>query len=124
MADPELFVAPYGRAAAVLLRERLTAAKSDDPLHPVSVLVPTNYVGVSTRRLLATAALGPVTTRGRGIAGLTLLTVYRLAELLGAPVLAAAGRRPVSTPLLGASVRQVLRDIPGIFAPVVYHPST
>jgi ATP-dependent helicase/nuclease subunit B len=124
MPAPALFVTPYGRPAAARLRERLSAAKADDPLHPVTVLVPTNYVGVSTRRLLASGELGAVTAHGVGIAGLTLLTVYRLAELLGAPVLAAAGRRPVSTPLLGAVVRQVLRTEPGIFAPVAGHPST
>lgn len=120
----QLFVSPYGRPAAQLLHERVAAAKAGDPLQPVTVLVPTNYVGVSTRRLLATGALGPVTARGVGVAGLTLLTVYRLAELLGAPTLAAAGRRPVSTPLVGAAVRQVLREAPGIFAPVTGHPST
>jgi len=124
MEDLQLFVSPYGRPAAQLLHERVAAAKAGDPLQPVTVLVPTNYVGVSTRRLLATGALGPVTARGVGIAGLTLLTVYRLAELLGAPTLAAAGRRPVSTPLVGAAVRQVLREAPGIFAPVTGHPST
>jgi hypothetical protein len=124
LSDLALFVTPYGRPAAELLRDRVAAAKADDPLQPVTVLVPTNYVGVSTRRLLATGALGPVTSRGTGIAGLTLLTVYRLAELLGAPVLAAVGRRPVSTPLVGAAIRQVLREAPGIFAPVTGHPST
>ena len=124
MPAPALFVTPYGRPAATRLRERLSAAKTADPLHPVTVLVPTNYVGVSVRRLLASGELGAVSARGGGIAGLMLLTVYRLAELLGAPALAAAGRRPVSTPLLGAVVRQALRTEPGIFAPVVAHPST
>jgi RecB family exonuclease len=124
MTQPVLFVTAHGRPAAEALRERVAEAKADDPLAPVTVLVPTNYVGVSIRRLLATGALGPVTTRGAGIAGLTLLTVYRLAELLGAPGLAAAGRRPVSTPLVGATVRQVLSEAPGIFAPVAGHPST
>ena len=124
MPGPTVFTSSYGRAAAMLLRERLSVAKADDPLHPVSVVVPTNYVGVSTRRQLASGALGSVTARAGGIAGLTLLTIYRLAELLGAPALAADGRRPVSTPLLGAVVRQVLRAQPGVFAPVVDHPST
>src|SRR5918996_2124207 len=124
MTQPALFVTAYGRPAAEVLRERVAAAKAGDPLAAVTVLVPTNYVGVSIRRLLATGALGPVTMRGSGVAGITLLTVYRLAELLGAAGLAAAGRRPVSTPLVGAAVRQVLSDAPGIFAPVVGHPST
>lgn len=124
MGDIALHTTPYGRPAAQLLRERISAAKVDDPLRPVTIVVPTNYVGVSTRRLLAAGTLGPITSRGNGIAGLTLLTVYRLAELLGAPALAAAGRRPVSTPVLAAAVRQVLGRQPGLFRDVATHPST
>ncbi|MDQ3974548.1 MAG: PD-(D/E)XK nuclease family protein, partial [Actinomycetota bacterium] len=105
-------------------RERVSAAKADDPLTRVCIVVPTNYVGVSARRLLARGELGPVTERGDGVAGLTLLTVYRLAELLGAPRLAAAGRRPVSTPVLAGAVRRVLAQDPGVFGPVRDHPST
>ena len=60
----------------------------------MSVVVPTNYVGVAARRMLGSGALGPVTDRGVGVAGVTFLTVYRIAEMLGAPRLAAAGRRP------------------------------
>ncbi|MEX0657494.1 MAG: PD-(D/E)XK nuclease family protein, partial [Egibacteraceae bacterium] len=124
MADISLHSTPYGRPAAELLRVRVSAAKVDDPLQPVTVVVPTNYVGVSTRRLLAGGELGPVTARGAGVAGLNLLTVYRLAELLGAPRLAAQGRRPVSTPVVAAAVRSVLTKEPGIFEPVREHPST
>ncbi|MBW3578572.1 MAG: hypothetical protein KY462_12695 [Actinobacteria bacterium] len=124
MDNLELFTTPYGRDAAALLRERISAAKADDPLAPVAVVVPTNYVGVSTRRLLASGELGPITAPGNGIAGLTLLTVYRLAELLGAPRLAAAGRRPVSTPVIATAVRGVLADDAGVFGPVREHPST
>lgn len=115
---------PYGRPAAERLRARLAAAKADDPLRPVTVVVPTNFVGVSVRRLLAGGELGPVTERGVGVAGLTLLTVYRLAELLGAPRLAAQKRRPVSTPVVAAAVRTVLATQPGLFAGVRDHPST
>jgi ATP-dependent helicase/nuclease subunit B len=114
---PEIRVhpTPYGRPAAEVLRTRVAAAKAGDPLAPVTVVVPTNFVGVSMRRWLASSG---------GIAGLTLLTVYRLAELLGAPRLAATGRRPVSTPVIAAAVRRVLAYDPGIFAPVREHPST
>src|SRR5688572_2760775 len=80
---------PYGRPAAELLHARVAQAKGDDPMRPISVLVPTNAAGVSVRRLLASGRLGRVTSAGAGIAGLALLTVYRLAELLGAPRLAA-----------------------------------
>lgn len=124
MGDITLHTTRYGRPAAALLHARIAALKAEDPLSPVSVVVPTNYVGVSTRRLLAGGALGPVTARGNGIVGLSLLTVYRLAELLGAPALAAAGRRPVSTPVIAAAVRRVLGSDAGLFADIATHPST
>lgn len=124
MAHLSLHPTPYGRPATQLLRERISAAKADDPLRPVTVVVPTNYVGVSTRRLLASGELGPVTDHGAGVAGLTILTIYRLAELLGAPRLAATQRRPVSTPVVAAAIRRTLADQPGIFHPVQDHPAT
>lgn len=117
-------ITPYGRAAAAALHGELAAAKREDPLAPVTVVVPANSVGVAARRLLASGDLGPVTARGTGIVGVSFLTVYRLAELLGAPALAAAGRRPVSTPVVAAAVRGVLTDRPGVFAPVAAHPAT
>jgi len=114
----------YGREAAAELHARVSAAKRDDPLATVTVVVPTNYVGVAARRRLASGEFGPVSPRGSGIAGVTFLTVYRLAELLGAAALAAAGRRPVSTPVVAAALRSVLGDAPGIFAGVADHPAT
>src|SRR5437870_4721601 len=95
----ELVTAAYGPPAAHALRDAVAVAKGDDPLTPVTVIVPTNYVGVAVRRQLATGNLGPVAGRGNGIAGVTFLTLYRMAELLGAPRLAAAQRRPVSSPV-------------------------
>ncbi|MEE9414356.1 MAG: PD-(D/E)XK nuclease family protein [Acidimicrobiales bacterium] len=97
------------------LRDSLDTAKSGDPLRRVTVLVPTNYVGLSIRRSLA---------RAGGVAGVDFLTPYRLAELLGAAGLAATGRRPVSTPVVAAAIRKVLGDDPGMFASVIDHPST
>jgi RecB family exonuclease len=120
----ESITVAYGPPAALALRDAVAAGKRGDPLAPVSVVVPTNYVGVAARRLLGSGALGPVTERGVGIAGVTFLTVYRTAELLGAPRLAAAGRRPISTPVLGAAVRGVLRKDAGIFGDVAAHPAT
>ena len=121
---PTLVTTAYGRAAAQALHEQLVRAKADEPLTPVTVVVPTNSVGVATRRLLASGELGPITSRGSGVVGVTFLTVYRLAELLAAPVLAAAGRRPVSTPVVAAAVRGALAEAPGLFAPVAEHPAT
>jgi ATP-dependent helicase/nuclease subunit B len=114
----------YGRAASVALHDAVRAAKRDEALAPVTVIVPTNSVGVAARRRLASGELGPLASTGRGIAGVTFLTVYRLAELLAAPTLAAAGRRPVSTPVVASAVRGVLARAPGVFAGVATHPAT
>ncbi|HEY6415409.1 MAG TPA: hypothetical protein VIX41_04200, partial [Acidimicrobiales bacterium] len=114
----------YGRPALQALRRAITGAKQGDPLAPVTVIVPANHVGVTARRALASGSLGPVSDGGAGVAAVTFLTVYRLAELLGAPRLAAQRRRPVSTPVLAAALRRVLRRDPGLFAPVAEHPAT
>jgi len=114
----------YGRAASRALRDAIARAKHDDPLAPVTVIVPTNSVGVAARRRLASGELGPLTASGRGVAGVGFLTVLRVAELLAAPALAATGRRPVSTPVVASAVRTVLAREPGAFAPVAHHPAT
>ncbi len=124
MAGIGLHATAYGRPSVELLRDRIAVAKRGDALRPVTVVVPTNYVGVSARRMLAGGELEPVTDRGRGLVGLTLVTVYRLAELLGAGRLAATGRRPVSTPIVAAAIRQVLAGEPGVFADVADQPFT
>jgi ATP-dependent helicase/nuclease subunit B len=118
----EVLSTPYGRPALERLRAAIAAAKDGDPLAPVGVVVPSNHVGVTARRALASGGLGPGTAIG--VAAVTFVTAYRLAELLGAPSLAAAGRRPVSTPVIAAALRRALRDDPGIFAPVAEHPAT
>ncbi|MDQ1521831.1 MAG: ATP-dependent helicase/nuclease subunit, partial [Actinomycetota bacterium] len=120
----ELVTTAYGRPAAEALRDAVAHHKRDDPLRPVTVVVPTNYVGVAARRMLADGTLGPVTARGAGVVGITFVTLYRLAELLGAPRLAGQSRRPVSTPVLAAAVRQALAAEPGLFRDVAEHPST
>jgi ATP-dependent helicase/nuclease subunit B len=115
---------PYGRDAAEALRRQLVAIKGDEPLQPVTVVVPSNHVAVATRRLLASGTLGPCCTRGVGLAAVSFMTPYRMAELLGARSLAGAGRRPVSTPVITAALRAALAEQPGLFAPVATHPAT
>ena len=51
-------------------------------------------------------------------------TVDRLAELLAAAGLTAAGRRPATGPVLSAAWRSALADEPGVFAAVADHPAT
>jgi ATP-dependent helicase/nuclease subunit B len=115
---------PYGRPALDALARAVRAAKGDEPLAPVTVVVPGNHVGVTARRALAAGVAGPLTTRGTGTIGVGFLTPYRLAELLGAPGLAATGRRPVSNPVVAAALRRALRGRPGLFGPVAEHPAT
>lgn len=121
----DLVWTPYGRAAASALREAVGRAKGHEPLAPVTVVVPSNHVGVGSRRLLASGAVGPVTDgAGVGLAAVTFVTPYRLGELLGASTLAAAGKRPVSTPVLAAAVRSELAAGAGLFTSVAAHPAT
>src|SRR5271165_3526715 len=79
----EVHVTAYGRAALDLLAAQIVATKGGDRLAPVTVIVPSNYAAISTRRALAAMA--------GGAANLTFMTLYRLAERLGGSRLAAAG---------------------------------
>jgi RecB family exonuclease len=115
---------PYGREALEALGRAVRAAKADEPLAPVTVVVPGNHVGVTARRALASGVAGSLTSKGIGTIGVSFLTPYRLAELLGAPGLAAANRRPVSNPVVAAALRRALRADAGLFGPVAAHPAT
>ncbi|MEQ8839895.1 MAG: PD-(D/E)XK nuclease family protein [Acidimicrobiales bacterium] len=110
-----LATTPPGGPAHAALATSIAELKGGRALAPVAVLVPSNYVGIAARR-----AVG----RQGGIAAVTFLTPYRLAELLGAPRVAATGRRPVSTPVIAGAVRAVLAEEPGHFAGVHTHPAT
>jgi ATP-dependent helicase/nuclease subunit B len=114
----------YGRDAALALRDAVAELKAGEPLAPVTVVVPSNHVGVASRRLLSSGSLGPVTGEVVGLAAVTFVTTFRLAELLGASVLAGQGKRPVSTPVLAAAMRAELASDPGLFGPVAEHPAT
>lgn len=106
---------PYGLPAQVALLSRISAVKAEDPLAPVTVIVPSNYSGLSVRRSLAA---------GTPLVNVRFQVLARLAELLGAPQLVAEGRRPL-TPWIGVmGVRAALAEAPGVFADVAGHPST
>lgn len=108
-------VTGYGPAAHGALAAAVDEAQAGDRLAPATVVVPSNYVGLGARRVLA---------RRRGIAAVNFVTPYRLAETLAAAVTAEGGRRPVSTPVLAARVRSILRAEPGYFSGVQSHPTT
>jgi ATP-dependent helicase/nuclease subunit B len=107
---------PYGRAAVEVLAEQVRALKAGDPLAPVTVVVASNYAAIAARRALA--------AQPGGIANVTFLTLHRLAEQLGASRLHAAGRNPVSAPVVAAAVRAALDTDPGVFQAVASHPAT
>ena len=110
----------YGRSALDALTQVVAHLKQDDPLRPVTLVVPSNIAGIVARRHLA---------RGfhpdrPAIAGLWITTLPRLAEQLAAPQLTGTGRRPATRAFVGATVRGVLLDDPGVFGEVADHPST
>src|SRR5947209_19900756 len=93
---PRLRLAPFGPAAGAALGEAVSAAKGGDPLAPITVVVRSPWVGLALRR----SRLG-----GRALVNVRFLTRSRLAELLGGPVLAAAGGRPLSMARRAETVR-------------------
>ena len=108
----------YGRPALAALREIVAAEKKNDPLAPVTVLVPNNIAGLFVRPHLARGV-----TDGRpGIAGIFISTLPRLAEQLAAASL--YPRTPATATVVAAAWRSVLDDAPGVFAAVADHPAT
>jgi len=110
----------YGQRALETLREAVAEVKRDDPMAPVTVLVPNNIAGIVARRFLAHGLVHD----GNGIAGIYFSTLPRLAEQLATPALTAQGRRPATRPVTAATIRGRLDTTPGIFEPVAAHPST
>jgi ATP-dependent helicase/nuclease subunit B len=102
----------YGAAALERLAEVVARLKADDPMKPVTLLLPDNLTGVVARRFLAST----------GIAALYLATLSRLAEQLAAGLL--APRRPATRPIVAATWRTALSKAPGVFEEVADHPST
>ena len=105
-----------GAPATAALADAITAAKGDDPLAPVTVVVPSNLVGVSARRTLAAGSPA-------GLAAVRFETVLGLARLLAGPSLPGERRR-VTDPVVGAAVRSVLTASADLLRPVARHPAT
>jgi ATP-dependent helicase/nuclease subunit B len=103
------------KQALASLADSVRALKGGNPLTAVTVIVPTNATGVTARRYLG---------RHGGVAAVDMLTLYRLAELLGGRSLVSEGRRPVSTPVIDLAIRAVLSEHPNAFSEVADHPST
>lgn len=106
----------FGVEAREALGDFVARTKSGDPLAAVTVVVPSNYTGLSLRRDLA--------SRGSGIAVLETLTIAELADRLGGSLLQRGGRRPLSSMAVAAAVRIALGEDPGPFGPVADHHQT
>jgi RecB family exonuclease len=120
-----LRLVPYGPQAALALRDAIVEAKAGDALAPVTVAVPSNYAGLSLRRRLGSGELSLAAVSGRdGLVNVRFLVLARVAELLGAPSLAAQGRRPLTAPVRAEAIRAALAADPGLFRDVAEHTAT
>ena len=114
----------FGRPALAKLAEFIANSKVHDPFAEVTVVVPTNYAGVALRRALASGTGGPVSSFGDGLAAVTAVTMFGLAQRLAAPGMHVRGRRSVTNHIVDAAVRRALGEDAGMFAAVADHPAT
>src|SRR5688572_21997089 len=89
--------------------EPIAAARRQDPLAPVTVIVPSHAAGLQLRRRLA--ELTP-------FAGVRFEMLARVAEILAAGHLAAADRAPLARPIGDYTAEQVARESRGTLARV------
>ncbi|MGZ4689198.1 MAG: PD-(D/E)XK nuclease family protein [Acidimicrobiia bacterium] len=115
-----LVLTAFGRPARTALEALVAEAKGDNPLAPVTVVVPSNYAALSLRR--HDARFGA--DRGPGLVNVRFLALNRVAELLGAPFLAEPDRVPLTPEARLEAARVAVAEAPGVFAPVAAHPST
>ena len=85
-----------------------------DPLRPITVVAPSNYALLSIRHRLGLS----------GIANVRFLVAARLAELLGAPSFSAQDKRPLTSIIENAAVREVASQATGMLESLRDHPST
>ena len=112
MQDSTVFIEPI-RQAQERLEDLLRQYQADDPFAPVTVVVPTPFAGLHLRRDIGR----------RGLVNVRFMVLARLAELLGAPQLAAAGQRPLKPLIEFAEVRRAAGAAAGAFEPFRAHPS-
>ncbi len=133
----ELTRTAFGAPAHQALADAVAEAKAGDFLAPVTVVVPSNYVGLAARRALAAHPSQDdqlphgvrQTQDGQqfatsGIAAVACLTVHRLAERLAATNMSPKKHRGASSAIIASTVRVALRENPGHFRGVENHPAT
>ncbi|MDP6548482.1 MAG: PD-(D/E)XK nuclease family protein [Dehalococcoidia bacterium] len=115
MADSRLYLEAYGPPALERLARLVDEAKKTDVLAPVTVVVPTQYAGLSLRRDLAS---------GQGLVNVRFMVPARLAEFLGSPTLAERGKAPLSPLTEQETIRSLAGQLAGDgpLGPVAQHP--
>lgn len=114
-ASVPVTVSAPGSPARAALWKLVAAAQADDPLASVTVAVPSAYAGLSLRHELG---------HRRGLVNVRFAVLARVAELLGAPLLAASGRVPLGAARRLEAVHAALQAAPGPFAAVARHAAT
>ena len=130
MTAPAVYLERFGRPARRRLGRLVAEAKAANPLAPVTVVTPNQYAGISLRRTLANGGGGDDGNgllngngggndgnphnggggaAGRGLLNVRFMAAARLAEFLGGPTLAAAGKRPL-TPLVELAMIRAVAD--------------
>ncbi|WP_322795501.1 PD-(D/E)XK nuclease family protein [Tepidiforma sp.] len=110
----QVITCPVGEARQ-RLKELLAEFKAADPLAPVTVVVPSNQVGLDVRRALA---------RESALVNVRFLVVERAAELVAAGRLNAQGLRPRSKWRWLETLREAAVAERGRLAAVAEHPAT
>ena len=100
MTDLRVTAVAMGPDAHIALERSIERLKAGDRLAPVTVVPPNALAGLSVRRSLA--------MRLGGVVNLHVLVLPRLIELIGSPMLAAEGRRPLGDAFRIEAIRNVV----------------
>ena len=111
---PRLLLYPQSGGLTAPLVRLVDSIKDGDSLAPVTVIGPSVYANLTIRRELGRT----------GSANVRFMVLPRLSELLGSPVLAARGRRPLTSIIESATVRAVVGRSTGVLSGLRSHPST
>ena len=95
------------------LEHLLGECQAEDHLASVTVVMPSTYAALHLRRDIGR----------RGLVNVRFMVFPRLAELLGAPSLAAKGQRPLKPLIESAAIRRAAGEASGRLEPFRNHPS-